>query len=148
MRERGAYTLSQGSLEQRNNVLALDTSDVETLGPTLQNTLVDVVLRGRVGESETKGQVVNDLVAVAVVSLDELVEAVGDVVPELIAVSGLELLGHAVLGLNDVELRLLVGQGDLTDTEVGATHVECEIGACLVAIGEGHDPCWVHGLIS
>jgi hypothetical protein len=81
-----------------------------------------------------------------VVSFDELVEAVSNVLPQLVARASLELLRHAVLGLNDVELRLLVRQGDFANSQVGSAHIQGEESAGLVAIGKGHAPGRVHGL--
>ena len=139
----GHTALLEGLLERRDNVLALDTVNVEALGPALEHAVVDVVLAGGVGEGEAERELV-ELLALVVV-LDELLEAVGDVTPELIGVAGLELLGHAVLGLDDVELALLLGKVDLADTEVGAAHVEGEECTGLVAGREAHAPGRVHG---
>jgi hypothetical protein len=140
----GDTALGQSLLEGRNNVLTLNAVNVEALGPSLQNTVVDVVLSGRVGEGETKRKLVKLLALVVV--FDELLQTIGDVAPKLVGGTGLELLGHAVLGLDDVELSLLLGQVDLTDTEVGAAHVEGEESAGLVTSGETHTPGRVHGL--
>lgn len=129
-------------LERRDDVLALDAVDVEALGPALKHTVVDVVLTGRVGESETKGKLV-ELLALVVV-LDELLEAVGDVAPELVGVASLELLGHAVLGLDDVELTLLFGKVNLANTKVGAAHVQGKESTGLIAGREAHAPGRVH----
>lgn len=139
----GHAALLESLLERRDDVLALDAVDVEALGPTLKNTVVDVVLAGGVGEGETERELV-ELLALVVV-LDELLEAVGDIAPKLIGVAGLELLGHAVLGLDDVELALLLRKVDLTNTEVGATHVQGKEGTGLVAGREAHAPGGVHG---
>ena len=138
----GHTALLEGLLERRDNVLALDTVNVEALGPALEHAVVDVVLAGGVGEGEAERKLV-ELLALVVV-LDELLEAVGDVAPELLGVAGLELLGHAVLGLDDVELALLLGEVDLADTEVGAAHVKGEECTGLVAGREAHAPGGVH----
>ena len=139
----GHTALLEGLFERRDNVLALDTVNVEALGPALEHAVVDVVLAGGVGEGEAERKLV-ELLALVVV-LDELLEAVGDVAPELLGVAGLELLGHAVLGLDDVELALLLGEVDLADTEVGAAHVKGEERTGLVAGREAHAPGRVHG---
>ena len=139
----GHTALLEGLFERRDNVLALDTVNVEALGPALEHAVVDVVLAGGVGEGEAERELV-ELLALVVV-LDELLEAVGDVAPELLGVAGLELLGHAVLGLDDVELALLLGEVDLADTEVGAAHVKGEERTGLVAGREAHAPGRVHG---
>lgn len=139
----GHTALLEGLLERRDNVLALDTVNVEALGPALEHAVVDVVLAGGVGEGEAERKLV-ELLALVVV-LDELLEAVGDVAPELLGVAGLELLGHAVLGLDDVELALLLGKVDLADTEVGAAHVKGKERTGLVAGREAHAPGRVHG---
>jgi len=138
------HPLLQDLLEEGHDVLALDAVNVEALGPALQDAVVDVVLGGRVGEGEAEGQGAQ-LLAV-VVLLDELLQAVGQVLPQLLGGAGLELLGHAVLGLGDVEAALLLGQDDLADAQVGAAHVEGEEGPLLVAGGEAHDPGDVHRL--
>ena len=139
----GHTALLEGLFERRDNVLALDTVNVEALGPALEHAVVDVVLAGGVGEGEAERELV-ELLALVVV-LDELLEAVGDVAPELLGVAGLELLGHAVLGLDDVELALLLGEVDLADTEVGAAHVKGKERTGLVAGREAHAPGRVHG---
>ena len=74
------YSSGQSLLEHGNNVLALDTFNVETLGPSLKNTLIDVVLGSGVGEGETQGKLLH-VGAVAMVCFEELEETVGDVVP-------------------------------------------------------------------
>ncbi len=117
------YTLGESSLEHGDNILALNAINIKALGPSLQDTFVNVVLRGWVGKGETQRQCSNVL-AVTMMSFEELVKTVGNVLPELIALASLELLGHLVLGLNDVELGLLFGEGDLADAKVGAAHVE------------------------
>lgn len=76
--------------------------------------------------------------------LDELLQTVGHVLPELIGSTGLELLGHAVFGLGNVKLSLLLWQVDLADTQVGAAHVEGKVSADLMAGGEAHAPGRVH----
>ena len=139
----GHAALLESLLERRDDVLALDAVDVEALGPTLENTVVDVVLAGGVGEGETERKLV-ELLALVVV-LDELLKAVGDIAPKLVGVAGLELLGHAVLGLDDIELALLLRQVDLTNTEVGATHVKGKERTGLIAGREAHAPGRVHG---
>jgi hypothetical protein len=139
----GHTTLLESLLERRDDVLALNTIDVEALGPALKDTVVDVVLAGRVGEGETERKLV-ELLALVVV-LNELLEAVGDIAPELIGVASLELLGHAVLGLDDVELALLLRQVDLANAEVGTTHVKGKERTGLIAGREAHAPGGVHG---
>lgn len=138
------HSLRDGGLEHGDDVLALNAVDVETFGPALENTMVYVILSGRVRESETKRET-GQLLA-TVVRLNELLETVGNVLPEFLGVSGLEILGHAVLGLDDVEFALRVGQDDLADSEVGSAHVKGEESSLLMSVGEGHAPCWVHGL--
>lgn len=138
--------LLEGLLERRDNVLALDTVNVEALGPALEHTVVDVVLAGGVGEGETEGKLV-ELLALVVV-LNELLQAVGDVTPKLVGVAGLELLRHAVLGLDDVELSLLFGKVNLANTEVGATHVKGKESTGLIAGREAHAPGRVHRDVS
>jgi hypothetical protein len=49
----GSYSFLDGGLELRNNVLPLNTVNVEALGPALEDTMVDVVLCCRIGEGET-----------------------------------------------------------------------------------------------
>lgn len=142
----GHTALLESLFEGRHDVLALDAVNVETLGPALEDAVVDVVLGGGVGEGETKRELV-ELLALVVV-LDELLETVGDVAPKLVGVTGLELLGHAVLGLDDVELALLLGKVDLANTEVGAAHVKGKERTGLVAGREAHAPGRVHGNVT
>jgi len=142
----GHTALLEGLLKRRDDVLALDTVNVEALGPALEHTVVDVVLAGGVREGEAERELVKLLALVVV--FDELLEAVGDITPKLIGVASLELLGHAVLGLDDVELALLLGEVDLADTEVGAAHVKGEEGTGLVAGREAHAPGRVHGNVT
>ena len=139
-----AYPLLQSLLQHRNHILALNAINVKSLGPPLQNTMVDVVLRGRVGESETQRQMGQFLILV--VSLEELLKAVGDILPQLIGGAGPELIRQAVFRLGDVEATLLLRQTDFTDTQVGATHVQGQEGSLFIAIGEAHTPGNVHGL--
>lgn len=44
----GTYPLSQSSFKHGHYVMALDAGNVKALGPALQDTLVNVVLSGRV----------------------------------------------------------------------------------------------------
>lgn len=74
------YTLGNGSLEHGHDVLSLDTGNVESFGPALENTLIDVILGGRVRECETQRQGL-EFGQVTVVSLDELLKAGCDVLP-------------------------------------------------------------------
>ena len=83
--------------------MTLDTGDVKALGPSLQNTFVDIVLRSGIREGKAEGKLVK-LAELAVVGLKELHQAIGDVLPELVGLSSLELLWHPILGLDDVEL--------------------------------------------
>ena len=92
----------------------------------------------------TKGKLVELLTLVVV--LDELLQTIGDVAPKFVSSTGLELFRHAVLGLDDVELALLLRQVDLTNTEVGAAHVKCKESPGLMTSGEAHTPGRVHGL--
>ncbi len=48
----GELALLQGGIEERGDVFAFNAGDVEAFGPTLEDTVVDVVLRGGVGEGE------------------------------------------------------------------------------------------------
>lgn len=94
--------------------MTLDTVDIEALGPALQNTVIDVLLSRGVGESETEGQLGE--VSFLVVVLDELLQAVGDVLPQFIGGSSAQLLGHLIFGLCDIESALLLGQGNFANT--------------------------------
>jgi len=42
------YSLGKGSLKRRDNVVALDAVNIESLGPALEDTVVNVILRGGV----------------------------------------------------------------------------------------------------
>jgi len=106
--------------------------------------MVYVVLGGWVGECETQVHLAD--IITLVVGIDEVLEAVGDILPKLIGASSLEFLGHLVLGLDDVKLGLLLGESDLADTEVSSAHIKSEEGSLLIAGGVSHAPCWVHGL--
>lgn len=138
------YSLLQDVLQRGNDILALDTVNVKALGPALQNSMVDVVLSGRVGEGEAQGQLGEILILVMV--LDELLQTIGNVLPQLLSGTGAELLGHLILGLGDVESALLLGQGDLANAQVGAAHVEGEESTLLFTVGEAKDPGNVHRL--
>lgn len=48
----GELALLQGGIEELGDVFAFDAGDVEAFGPTLEDAVVDVVLRGGVGEGE------------------------------------------------------------------------------------------------
>lgn len=48
--------------------MALNAIDVETLRPPLKDTVVDIVLSGRVGEGETQGQLGQVLVLVMIIN--------------------------------------------------------------------------------
>lgn len=124
--------------------MALHSINIKALSPTLQDTVVDVILGGGIGEGETQGKL-RELLAL-VVRFNELLQTVGDVLPQLLSSAGSELLGHPVLGLSDVEATLLLGQGDLTDTQVGTTHIQGEESSLFITIGESHNPGDIHGL--
>jgi len=141
-----AYSFGKGSLEGRNDILALDTVNIKTLCPSLEDTVVNILLSGRVREGETEGKLVQLLTFVVV--LDELLQAVGDVTPELLGSAALQFFGHAVLGLDNVEFALGLWQVDFANTEVGAAHVEGEKGTGLVTSRKTHAPSGVHRLSS
>ena len=84
----GDSTLGQSLVEGWDNIVALDTVDVEALCPPLEDTVVDEVLCSRVGEGETQRQVLKLLVFVVV--FNELLQAVGNVAPELVGSSSLD----------------------------------------------------------
>lgn len=107
--------------------------------------MVDVFLRSWVGEGKTQRQL--GQVFAFVVGLDELLQAVGDVLPQLLGGASLELLRHPVLGLGDIKASLLFCQGNLANAQVGPAHVESQEGALLFAVWEAHDPGYVHWLI-
>ena len=142
----GQAARGEGGFEERDDVVAFDAFDVETLGPALQHAVVNVVLLRGVGKGEAEGDGVQVLVFVVV--LDELLQAVGNVFPELVRLAGLELFGHAVFGLDNVELAFFFGQDDFADAEIRAAHVEGEEGAGFVACWVAHNPGWVHRLDS
>jgi hypothetical protein len=106
--------------------------------------VIDVLLSSWVREGETEGQL--GQVLVLVMELDELLQAVGDVLPQLLSSTGTELFRHLIFRLGNIEGALLVGQGDLANTQVGAAHVEGKVGTLFVSIGETHDPGNIHGL--
>lgn len=140
----GQASPGQGVLEHGYDVMSLDAVDVEAFGPPLQDAVVDVVLRGRVRKREAEGHVV-EILAMMVV-FDELLQAVGDVLPQFFRLARLELFGHAVFGLGDVKFALFLRQRDFADTEVRAAHVQGQVGARLVSGGVCHDPGRAHGL--
>lgn len=96
--------------------------------------MVYVVLSCRVREGKSKMHIGRMLAAM--VRLNELLEAVCNILPKLIGFASLELLGHAILGLDDVELGLFISQNDLADPKIGSAHVKSQEGSSLVAIWE------------
>lgn len=50
----GELALLQGGIEEGGDVFAFDAGNVETLGPALEDAMVDVILRGRVGKGEAQ----------------------------------------------------------------------------------------------
>ena len=138
-------TLSKSGLKGRNDVLTFHTINVEAFGPALEDAMVDVVLGGRIGKGETERELLNLLIAMVI--LDELLQAVGNIGPQLVGGACLELLRHAVFGLYDVKFTLFFSEGDFADAEVGAAHVKGKEGARFVAVGEGHAPGGVHRLL-
>jgi len=106
--------------------------------------MVYVVLCCRVGECKAKVHFTD--VLAFVVCIDELLKTIRDVLPELVRITGLEFLRHAILRLDDVELGFLISQDDLTDSQVSASHIQSKESSGLVSIREGHAPSWVHWL--
>merc|ERR1712093_381559 len=135
-------SLRDSGLEHRNNILTLDTVDVETLRPALEDTVVYVILSRGVRESEPEWKA--DKLLITVVGFDELLKTVCDVFPEFLGIACLQILGHTVLGLNDVKFTLFVGQDDFANTEVGSAHIKGKESSLLMSVGECHTPCWVH----
>lgn len=76
--------------------------------------MVDKVLRCWVREGESERQIIQ--IFLSVMSLDKLLEAVGNVLPQLIGIASLQLFWHPVLGLDDIEFGLLIGQSDLANS--------------------------------
>jgi len=107
----------QRLLKHRHHIVALDSIDVETLGPALKNAVVDSILMAWIGEGEAEMQVAElaDVLAL-MVGDQELLDALGNVVEEFFTRAGLELLRQSVLGLIDVVLALFLGQFNLADT--------------------------------
>lgn len=138
------YPLLEHSLQGRNNVLALHTVDIESLGPSLQDTVVNVFLSGGVRKGETEGQL--GQVLILVVELNELLQAVGNVLPQLLGSTGPQLIGHLVFGLCDFKGTLGVCQGNFANAQVGTTHIKGEEGALLFTVGESQDPGNIHRL--
>jgi hypothetical protein len=124
--------------------MALDTVNIKALCPALQNTVVDIVLcRGiRKGEAQWQGRELLILVMV----FNKLLQAVGNILPELLGGASLELFWNSVLRLRDIKLSALLGQFDFANTQVGAAHVKGQVPSLLVAVGEAEHPGHVHGL--
>jgi hypothetical protein len=135
----------QCRFELRDDVMALDAVNIKPLGPALQNALVDILLGHGVRKGKAEGQLLEILVAV--MSVDKLLQTVGDVAPQLFGLAVLELLGHAELGLDVVKLAKLVEELDLADAQVGAAHVDGEEGAGFVPVWDGHAPSGHHRLV-
>src|SRR5271155_4445723 len=79
--------------------------------------------------------------------LDELLHAVGKILPQLFSLSGLELFGQAVVPLSNVVLSFLFCQFDFAYTKVGSPHIESEEFACFIAVWKSHDPSRNHWLL-
>jgi hypothetical protein len=75
-------------------------------------------------------------------------DAACDKSPELIWGARLELIRHAAFALGDLELASDVGENDLADTKVGATHIKCQEFALLVSGWKPQHPGYIHGLES
>lgn len=137
------YNLLQRLLEHGTDIVPLHTRRTEALRPADELSVVDAVLRTGVREREPEGEVVGVAVAAEVV-VDKAVEALGaEVEPgvrevasrsssQLLALLLLLLLGETVLCLRDLELALAV-EGDEADAEVGASEVDGEVLALLLA---------------
>ena len=82
--------------------MTLNAIDIEAFCPSLKNTMVYVILRGWIGECESEMELIQLLVVM--VGLNKLLEAVCNVLPELICITCLQLLRHAVFGLDDIKL--------------------------------------------
>jgi len=132
----------QSGIEWRHDILAFDAFNVETFCPTLQHSVVDVLLRSWVRKCEAKRQFIQFLALVVVI--DKLLKTVGDISPQLIRSPRLELLRHLVFRLNDIELAFGFWQVDLTDSQIRSSHIKREEGALLVAGWVAHNPCRVH----
>ena len=89
-------------LQHWDNIVAFNVWDVETLGPSLQDTLVDLVLGSWEGESETQWQ---SLVATLwELLLDEGLQGISDEAPDFFWVlGGSHRTRQLVLGLSGVE---------------------------------------------
>ena len=80
------------------------------------------------------------------VVFNELLQAVGNVLPELLRLTSFQLLGHSVLGLYDLEFTLIFWQDDLADAEIGSSHVQGKECAFLVASRVSQNPSRIHRL--
>jgi hypothetical protein len=129
------YLFLEGSVQHGDDILSLYSGNVESLGPSLKDALINVILCGRVRKGETKREGIN-AGAITMVSLNKLLKAVCNIFPKFIRIASLELLWHTVLGLKNVEFGFLLGQGNLAHAQVGAAHVKSKKRAGLVAIGE------------
>ena len=93
-----AHSFLEGGFELRDDIVAFDASNIKAFGPPLQDSVVDELLCGRIGEGEAERDLANLLeVFVFMVILNKLLDTVGHILPELISSARLQLLRHAVL---------------------------------------------------
>lgn len=129
----------QRRLQQPRHVLADRARRREALGPVDQLALIQRRLldREREGERKIERRLGAQMTAVLV---DEIADALRDVVEQLGRWSGLELLRDVELALLEAELSL-AGQGDLTDPKLRALDRVAESEAHSFRRGRERDTC-------
>ncbi|KAH3662458.1 hypothetical protein OGAPHI_005710 [Ogataea philodendri] len=122
--------------QQRHNVVALDIWNVETFGPSLQNTLGDTVLGSWVREGESQREQFAGWNAFRMLLLEEVLETFGDETKQLFSVlCGSHLCWDVIFRLFGGEL-VVSKEMDKNDTQVSSAQVDGQIVT-------GFGPIWV-----
>lgn len=76
------HPLLENTLQHRHDVVSLHAINIESLGPALQPTMVNVVLCRRVREGKPQRQ--SGQVLVMVMGIQELLQTIGNILPQLL----------------------------------------------------------------